>query len=111
MERGETLKCIMYLCEPVPRESGKNSYLNLNKSSQYLASDQPGCYPYLENGLEVVRKQDPEQQAGGISTEKVSCMISLSRCILVHETSIFFRLHTGVVGKRTCSSWLATWPI
>ena len=36
-------------------------------------------------------------------------MISLSRCILVHGTSIFWRLHTGVVGKRTCSSWLATW--
>ena len=42
----------------MPRESGKNSYLNLNKARQYLASDQTGCYPYLEIGLEVVRKQD-----------------------------------------------------
>ena len=45
----------LHKCEPVPRESGKNSYLNLSKASQYLASDQTGCYPYLEIGLEVDR--------------------------------------------------------
>ena len=59
----------LHKCEPVPRESGKNSYLNLSKASQYLASDQTGCYPYLEIGLEVVRKQDPGQQAMEISRE------------------------------------------
>ena len=95
----------LHKCEPVPRESGKNSYLNLSKASQYLASDKKGCYPYLEIGLEVVRKQDPGQQAMEISRKKVCCLNSLSRCILVHGTSIFWRLHTGVVGKRTCSSW------
>ena len=43
---------------PVPRESGKNSYLNLSKASQYLASDQTGCYPYLEIGLEVIMEKE-----------------------------------------------------
>ena len=36
-------------------------------------------------------------------------MISSSRCILSHGTSIFWRLLTGAVGKRTCSSWLEAW--
>ena len=44
----------------VPRESGKNSYLNLSKASQYLASDKKGCYPYLKSRSRKEKKRNPE---------------------------------------------------